>query len=182
VLGGASLLAVLASIRSSVVKNAATIAIITATPKGSTAVRWLFRSLLMRAFHYDMKRNASLVVPRARLDVAAEALLAFWTQLVSAIEQISESVILKLRKAGPAIATLGNAALLFRLAPNTFPRGLLSLHASLQSFATAMSFVPSVHKISNARREGIGDMPSGCTGIARPPGGAQPAGRPYRPP
>ena len=50
--GGASLLAVLVSIRSSVVKNAASTAITTATAKSRTAVRWLFRSLLMRDLHY----------------------------------------------------------------------------------------------------------------------------------
>src|SRR4029077_15728872 len=46
--GAVSLLAVLVSIRSSVVTNAASIATIIATAKSMTAVRWLFRSLLMR--------------------------------------------------------------------------------------------------------------------------------------
>jgi len=46
--GGVSLLAVLVSIRSSVVTSAASIAMTTATAKSTTAVRWLFGSLLMR--------------------------------------------------------------------------------------------------------------------------------------
>ena len=45
--GGVSLLAVLVS-TSSVVTNAASIAIIAAIAKSSMAVRWLFRSLFMR--------------------------------------------------------------------------------------------------------------------------------------
>src|SRR5260221_9429920 len=49
--GGVSLLAVLVSTRSSVVTNAASIAIITATAKSPMAVRWLSRSLLMRDLH-----------------------------------------------------------------------------------------------------------------------------------
>ena len=46
--GGVSLLAVLLSTRSSVVTDAASIAIITATAKSTTAVRCLFRWLFMR--------------------------------------------------------------------------------------------------------------------------------------
>ena len=46
--GGDSLLAVLVSIRSNVVTAAASIAIVTATAKSMTAVRWLFRWLGMR--------------------------------------------------------------------------------------------------------------------------------------
>ena len=46
--GGDSLLAVLVSIRSNVVTAATSIAIVTATAKSMTAVRWLFRWLGMR--------------------------------------------------------------------------------------------------------------------------------------
>jgi ABC-type proline/glycine betaine transport system permease subunit len=49
--GGVSLLAVLVSIRSSVVKNAASIAIATTIAKSTMGVRWPFRSLLMRDLH-----------------------------------------------------------------------------------------------------------------------------------
>jgi len=57
--GGASLLAV--SIRSSVVAKAAAIAIITATAKSTTAVRWLFRSLFMRTSTMSQWGHASEV-------------------------------------------------------------------------------------------------------------------------
>src|SRR5215468_7315321 len=49
--GGVLLLAVLVSTRSSVVADAARTATITAIAKSTIAVRWLFRSLLMRDLH-----------------------------------------------------------------------------------------------------------------------------------
>ena len=48
--GAASLLAVLLLTRANVVANAKSIAIITAIPKSTRAVRWSVRSLLMREF------------------------------------------------------------------------------------------------------------------------------------
>ena len=57
---GASLLAIYVSTRSSVVTNAATIAIATAMAKSKTAVRWLFRSLLMRDLHSNAETLGGL--------------------------------------------------------------------------------------------------------------------------
>jgi hypothetical protein len=63
--GGVSLLAVLVSTRPSVMTDAASIAIITATAKSTMAVRWLFRSLLMRGASKQKRYAASMVPPRS---------------------------------------------------------------------------------------------------------------------
>lgn len=63
--GGVSLLALLVSTPSSVVTTAASTAMIAATAKSRTDVRWLFHSLLMRGGPpQPPKRNTSSIVPR----------------------------------------------------------------------------------------------------------------------
>lgn len=73
--GGVSLLAVFVSTRSSVVTVAASIAIITATAKSTTAIRWLFRLLPLGKPPLDVRTICGLDssplidhIPRAPLD------------------------------------------------------------------------------------------------------------------
>lgn len=62
--GGASLLAVRVSTRSNVVTVATSIAMIAATAKSTTAVRWLFRSSSIAKLHSSTKRSVDRMVPR----------------------------------------------------------------------------------------------------------------------
>jgi hypothetical protein len=85
-----SLLAILWSARSSVVTNAMSIAIITATAKSTTAVRWPFRSLLMRSS--PLQKQKRLWFPGCRGEIEGppiEAALHMATNARAAPKTIS---------------------------------------------------------------------------------------------